>query len=305
MYPLKRFLVCLDLSPMDKTLLEYVGGLAGHTPDAKIYFIHVSKRFEIPDQLKKSFPGITGPADEIIENNIQNSVNSYFKPLTPVASAIVVKDGNTTEQILKWAKVKEIDVIVMGQKSRLKGSGSNPGKITSVCSSSVLFVPENSQYKLKKILVPTDFSENSAMALEMALGIRKQNSCEILVQSVYKVPTGYHYTGKEYSEFAVIMRKNAEKDMNAFLKKHNVINEDLEVIFSLDDNDKPADVISDVAQARQADLIILGSRGRTAAAAFLLGSVAVQLLQHNKTIPYLIVKDKKSNMSFIEAFKNL
>lgn len=305
MYPLKRFLVCLDLSPMDKTLLEYIGGLTGHTPDAKIYFIHVSKRFEVPEELKKTYPGITGPADEIIENEIENSVNSYFTPLAPATTEIVIKDGNTTEQILKWAKVKEIDLIVMGQKNRLKGSGSSPGKITSVCSSSVLFIPENSQCKLKKILVPTDFSENSAMALETAFGFQKQNNCEVLVQSVYRVPTGYHYTGKEYSEFAVIMRKNAEKDMDVFLKKHNISKEDVRILFSIDDDDKPADVIYEEAQAQHADLIILGSRGRTAAAAFLLGSVAVNLLQHNKTTPYMIVKDKKSNMSFIEAFKNL
>lgn len=305
MYPLKRFLVCLDLSPLDKSLLEYAGGLTAHTPDAKVYFIHVSKRFEIPEELKKSYPGITGPADEIIENKIENSVSSYFKPLTPATTEVVVKDGNATEQILKWVKAKEIDLIVMGQKSRLKGSGSNPGKITSVCSSSVLFIPENSQYKLKKILVPTDFSENSAMALETAFAMQKQSNCEVLLQSVYKVPTGYHYTGKEYSEFAIIMKKNAEKDMNVFLKRHNISNEDVQVLFSIDDDDKPADVIYEEAQAQHADLIILGSRGRTAAAAFLLGSVAVNLLQHNKTIPYMIVKDKKSNMSFIEAFKNL
>jgi len=305
MYPLKRFLVCLDLSPMDKTLLEYAAALTSKTPDAKVYFIHVSKRFEVPEEIKKSFPGVTGPPDEILEKEMEASVEKYFKPSSQAAVDLAVAEGNATEQILKWSQLKEIDLIVMGLKNKLKGSGSNPAKIASVCRSSVLFVPENARFDLKRILIPTDFSTHSALAYEEALEVCRDSSCQLIFQNVYKVPVGYHYTGKDYAEFAIIMKRNAEKQMKDFLRRIKVSEESVKTLCSIDDDEKPADVIYQEAQAQQADLIILGSKGRTTAAAFLVGSVAVNLLQQNKTVPYMIVKDKKTNMGFFEAFKNL
>lgn len=305
MYPLKRFLVCLDLSPIDKTLLEYVAALTSKTPDAKVYFIHVSKRFEVPEEILKSFPGISGPPDEILEKEIEASIEKYFKPFSGAAVDVVVAEGNATEQILKRSQLKEIDLIVMGLKNKLKGSGSNPAKIASVCRSSVLFVPENMRFELRRILIPTDFSAHSAMAYEEALEVCKSNPCEIILQNVYRVPVGYHYTGKDFAEFAIIMKHNAEKQMKDFLRRIKTTEENVKTLCSIDDDEKPADVIYQEAQAQQADLIILGSKGRTTAAAFLVGSVAVNLLRLNKTIPYMIVKDKKSNMGFFEAFKNL
>ncbi len=305
MYPLKRFLVCLDFSPIDRTLIEYVAGLTAGIPDAKLYFIYVSKRLEVPEEIKKSYPGITGPADEILEKEMESLVGKHFDGKSAASVSIAVKDGNVTEQILKWSQVKEIDVIVMGLKSSMKGSGSNPAKITSVCHATVLFIPENAKYQLQTVIVPTDFSANSLMALEQALEMKKLVQCRILLQNVYTVPVGYHYTGKEYAEFAVIMKHNAEKQMSNFIRKNNISPDDVQTLFSIDDDEEPADVIYMEAQAQNVDLIILGSKGRTSAAAFLLGSVAVNVLRLNKTVPYMIVKDKKSNMGFIEAFKNL
>lgn len=51
---------------------------------------------------------------------------------------------------------------------------------------------------------------------------------------------------------------------------------------------------------KNADMIILGSKGRSAAA-FLLGSVAEQLMIQDADIPLFIVKKSNENLSFINT----
>ena len=305
MYPLKQIIVCLDLSPIDQTLMEYTAQLTKVLPGAKVYFIHVSRNLEIPDEIKKTFPGIIGPADEVLKKGISDSVEENFASNCDTPYEVEVKDGNSTEQIIRWSQVKEADLIVMGLKKTLKGSGTNASKITSICLASVLFVPESISFKLERVIVPSDFSDSSALALEQALAFKKSTHAEVLLQSVYKVPVGYHYTGKSYSEFAVIMRRNAEKEMNTFLKKLKLHEGEIKKVLNLDDDDKPADMILREAIVFRVDMIILGSKGRTMLASLLLGSVAASLINKNKDIPYLIVKDKKANMSFLEAFNSI
>jgi len=305
MYALNRFLVCLDLTPIDETVMEYTALMTKEIPGSKVYFIHISRKLEIPDEIKKSFPDITGPADEVIASGIDQEAIKFFRKHCDTPYEVVVKDGNATEQILKWSQVKEIDMIVMGLKRSLKGEGTNASKITSICHASVLFVPEKSPFQLKRLLVPTDYSKNSFMALEQAFVLKNTYQSELILQNVYRVPVGYHYTGKEYAEFAVLMRQTAEKQMSVFLKKNKVADEDVRQLMTLDEDDKPADIIFKEAQNLDVDLIILGSKGRTMAASMLMGSVAVDLLRLNKEVPYMIIKDKKSNMDFLQAFRKL
>lgn len=305
MYPLKRFLVCLDLSPIDQVLMDYVAALTKSMPDAKVYFIHISKKLEVPEEIRANFPSVTGPADEVIEAGIGDTLSKHFTNKCSTPFEVVVKDGNETEQIIKWSQIKEIDLIVMGLKKSLRGSGTNPAKITSISQCSVLYVPEGFSYKLGRVLIPTDCSKNSAMAVEVGLALKQNKKAELLLQTVYKVPSGYHYTGKSYADFAIIMKHNAENQLKRFYKEHSIDEQQFRVLVTLDDDDKPAEVIFREAKAQSADMIVLGSKGRTMAASFLLGSVAVDLLRLNKEIPYMIVKDKTTTMDFIQAFKNL
>lgn len=290
---------------MDKVLMDYVAELTKSVPDAKVYFIHISKKLEVPEEIRLMFPAVAGPADEVIEAGLEDALQKNFASRCSTSYEVVVKDGNETEQIIKWSQVKEIDLIVMGLKKSLKGSGTNPAKITSISQCSVLYVPENFSFKLDRVLIPTDCSRHSAMAVEAGLELKATKGSQLLLQTVYKVPSGYHYTGKSYSDFALIMRHNAENQLQRFFKENNIDEQQFRVLLTLDDDDKPAEVIFREAKAQSADMIVLGSKGRTMAASFLLGSVAVDLLRLNKEIPYMIVKDKATTMDFIQAFRNL
>ncbi|MGK0486836.1 MAG: nucleotide-binding universal stress UspA family protein [Candidatus Endobugula sp.] len=52
-------------------------------------------------------------------------------------------------------------------------------------------------------------------------------------------------------------------------------------------------------------MIVLGSKGRTGAASFLIGSVAEKLVMESGDIPLFIVKEGMENISLLQALFRL
>ncbi len=225
----------------------------------------------------------------------------YFPNYKDHNAQFIYREGSPSQTILEWSEIGYMDLIVMGKKSELKGKGVNPKKIPYISHCSVLFVPEGVKISLDKLFVPIDFSLRSKTGIDQALAFKKNSDAKIVLQHVFTVPQGYHYTGKAYEEFAIVMGENSKKDYEQFMTRNNYDTKGFEDIYTFDDDESPADKIYLEALNHDADLIILPSRGRTKAASMLLGSVAIELLKYSQQIPYMIIKSKTENMSFFQA----
>ena len=297
----RRMLVCLDLTPMDEPLIRYASLIVKIFGIDAVYFTHVTTTFELPEEIREKYPDVIAPLDETLAKEMEFSIDNFFDKPEGCDLHIDVLSGNTTDEILKRCKVKEIDIALLGRKDTLDGSGLNSRKIAKACPCSVIFVPENLQYRLEKILVSIDYSEHSKMAFEVGIDIQKRCGAKLFSNNVYRVPTGYHASGKSYEEFAEIMLENAKKDCHKFFKKLNTEGVDYEHTFSLDDDPHPADKIYLKADEIGVDMIILGSKGRTSAAAFLIGSVAEKLVMEDRNIPLFIIKEGNENLGLLQA----
>ena len=306
MYKFKRVLVGLDLTQIDEVIIKYAAMMCDIIAADKIYFAHISENLHIPDDIDENTPNTLAPVDESITSMIEFSLKKNFKPKTEVASEIVVREGDTLDFILKLADMKEADLIMMGKKVTLQGSGTLPGKISKLSQCSVLFVPENVEAKINSILVPVDFSENSKMAMEQAFFLKeKVPSAELHVQNVYTVPSGYHSTGKSYEEFAKIMKGHAQRSCANFLQEWPERTKDAIQAFTLDDDTNPIDRVYNYAIVNNIDMIVMGSKGRTTMASILLSSVAEKMTNYDQLFPLLIVKEKGENLNFFEALFKL
>lgn len=154
-------------------------------------------------------------------------------------------------------------------------------------------------------MVPIDYSKYAEMAFELSVDMQKETGAKILSNHVYKVPTGYYKSGKTYDEFAEIMLENTKKESKKFFNKLKLDNVDFDFTYALDDDIHPADKIYISASEEGADMIMLGSKGRSTAAAMLIGSVAEKLLQESHDIPIFLVKRGNENVSLIEAIFRL
>ena len=146
----------------------------------------------------------------------------------------------------------------------------------------------------KKILVAIDGSEASLHALEIAAEMAENDNAELTILTVAPYPPPMFNEDSMTSilpRYQDDLRDSYEKVLNEtnqkLIEKHPTLTT---VPIFMEGN--PSKHIIDTAQARDSDLIILGSRGTSGIIDWMLGSVARHIVEHC-TAPVLIVKDQK------------
>lgn len=301
MYLIKKMIVCLDQTPIDQTLIQHAAFIAQVHQTKKIYFVNVIKNLSVPKEVLKEFPNLIENMISERQENMEAVVKEHFPAMKGVSLNYIVKEGSLAKKILKLAEEKSADMILIGRKVHLSGTGVASLRLARRASCSLLIVPEGAPAKLKRILVPSDFSEYSKDALEEAIMIgERHGGLEIICQNVFSVPTGYHYTGKTYEEFTQIMKMHAEINYKKFIRKIDVKSNTIIPIYTQDVKDDPVQEIVTTAQDMDADGIIIGAKGRTAATALLVGSMAERLIRSNKSLPLLVTRPKGKNAGILD-----
>ena len=134
------------------------------------------------------------------------------------------------------------------------------------------------------ILVPTDFGEAAHRAVELALSLREKFDASLILLHVHFIPTNAIYSEGMHSPIEYLereARKSFENDLRALRK----IFPEVEAIFEIG---SPSETIIRVAEAKGADLIVMGTRRKRAFLHMLMGSVAQKVVQRSH-IPVLTV----------------
>jgi len=305
MYRLKRILISLDFSGMDAHILRYASLVAGKTQPEVVYFFAVGKKIKLPESLEQKYAEDDAPIDEILIKELESRADENFVKPENCQLKFEVKVGKAHKQIREWSDIKEVDLIMVGRKTSFPGSGKLASSISRSSHCSVLIVPENPPTKMEKLLVPINVDNNENLPVLAAMELIKQTKLELTIQSIYEVPTGYHYSGKSFREFSEIMEHNARTKMEVVKKRYNLGEHPIDYLFSLDDDHDLAEKIYETALKENVDLIMMGSKGRTKTASLVLSSIAQKVTEYDKIVPLLIVKNKQENLGFLEALKKL
>ena len=144
--------------------------------------------------------------------------------------------------------------------------------------------------KLSRILVAIDGSENSMDAADYGISLSKADNAELIVINIIHTPASAltFYGESSFIEFIKKSKSDAEEWFGKIRKKASehgvqVKTEVMEEIQSI-----PAAIVN-YAQDKKADLIIVGTRGRTGFKRLLLGSVARDVVTY-AGIPVMVVK---------------
>jgi nucleotide-binding universal stress UspA family protein len=145
-------------------------------------------------------------------------------------------------------------------------------------------------FRLKRILVPTDFSPSSAKALVYALAFAKQSQAEIILLHVVE-PICYPMYGQELatdlSGFQADMVKASDLQLAKFIQDHAAGYGPLKLLVR---EGGAFWEIVEAAQDEDVDLIILSTHGHTGLRHVLLGSTAERVVQH-APCPVLTVRE--------------
>ncbi|HEY1252691.1 MAG TPA: universal stress protein [Thermoanaerobaculia bacterium] len=132
---------------------------------------------------------------------------------------------------------------------------------------------------IRNILLATDFSAASRPAFRRALDLAKANSAALWITHVAVPPVPISPNGyvlpRVYDEMDAAIRADASKHLRRLLvlaQKAGVRGRTLLL------RGAPSEALARAARGRRADLMVLGTHGRTGVARFLVGSVASRVV---------------------------
>lgn len=150
----------------------------------------------------------------------------------------------------------------------------------------------NSEFpRLKKILLPTDFSGCANYALLYAASIARATQAQIIcVHVVEPVVPAVGYTGlaepMPIADISEQLEDSAERQLPKLAECEECLGLNVEEVIV--HGDAAAEIVR-VASEQEADLIVISSHGRTGLGRMIFGSTAESVVRH-ATCPVLVVK---------------
>ena len=147
---------------------------------------------------------------------------------------------------------------------------------------------------MKAILLPTDFSKNSMNAIDYAMELFKDVTCEFYVINIQKASSFVSDDLMTMSSSATIYQTlidtakhsitNVIKEMKQKYRNRN------HEFYSIVDYDNFVDGINQICEAKAIDLIVMGTKGASGAEKVIFGSNTARVMQRCST-PVLAIPD--------------
>jgi nucleotide-binding universal stress UspA family protein len=167
-------------------------------------------------------------------------------------------------EIIEQAEQSAMDVIVMGRRDQgdvmRSLMGSTTEKVIGRTHCDVLVVPRGAHSEGKGLIVPVDGSRYSEAAADTALKMAQRCPMPITIVSVATEEQGIA-EARHLAEQIRVRMQDAPQPVELVVRVGN-----------------PDEVILTVSSDRQADMIVMGSHGRTGLDRLLLGSVSSKVI---------------------------
>lgn len=291
----QRLLVGLGLEAQDDTLLRYASLIARMAHSRHVVFAHAQHDTAAElAEAASSQPGAPPPAPQPPQQALEEALHRHFDGGPQVEVQTEIREGVPLDLLLSLARAQETDLLLVGSRPHERGLLAEHLARKAPCS--VLAVPQAAPPAIRRVLVPVDFSAHAADAVDVAAAFaRAAGLSELHLLHVYGLPVG---TDRYYETFTLSVRQRAEDAYQTFMTDLDLHGLTPVPHFVLGD-DVP-EAIARAALQREADLLVIGTRGRSPSAALLLGSVAEQLVRQVE-VPLVAVKQKGATLKLLDA----
>ena len=297
---LKRLLVTTDFSEESKLALTHAAAFAERL-GGEIALLHVVEpppRFVGVESLALISSGDATMGRVL--GGLEALAKQAFKPSTRVTTH--ARPGHPARVITKTARELETDLLIMathgysGLKHTLLGSTTERVIRNAPCPVLVIrSVDQKTSAKpgktgaIQRVIVATDFSDNSMMALPLAQALAKAFGAGLtLMHVVERVPID-PMLGQELTSAAsrqlVERAQTRLAELASSLRAEDGSKLDIAVRFG-----KPFDELARGAKELDASLIVIATHGYSGIKHALLGSVAERVLRH-APCPVLVVRE--------------
>jgi len=292
MLRIERILCPTDFSEFSEKAYDYALSLARHY-GSEVLLQHVVRpltlgypEYAIPDSVDEFYGELRGHAEEQLREFAK------VRAQDGAHSRVIVDEGVVTDCILALAKEQAVDLIVMGTHGRRGferlALGSVTEKVLRKAPCPVLVVRKPAHdfvvpakgvesVQLRKILFCSDFSECSDRALLYALSLATEYKAELALLHVLEHPPASSDLPAETERIRRRLEDSIPEEARNCCKIQSFVH-----------TGKPHEEIVRVAQEVQAELVVVGVRGRNALDLALFGSTTHRVIQLG-TSPVLAV----------------
>jgi nucleotide-binding universal stress UspA family protein len=228
-------------------------------------------------------------APQLVEKEIEKA-RGYLEAVRERASKenvnceIIVHQGEDSYQyIVDEAAKRRAEMIIMGRRGRtgLKRlmMGSVTAKVIGHAPCNVLVVPRAAKVELRRILVATDGSRYGEAAVVEAIGIAKRCGAGLTVVSVVpsEASSPFDIVHSEMQR-GLISEKEQKAAESTIRNVKDIADKEGLSIEGFILEGRPYEAIINEANEKKADLIVLGSHGRTGLEKLLMGSVTERVI---------------------------
>ncbi len=300
--PIKTVVCGTDLSSFSKDALAVAAELA-QAYDAKLIVVHAIQSWD--SRYDFLVDDITLKLTQDAKAQLAQELDHLGKKES-VPVEVLVQKGEPLKVILDAATKHDAGLVVVGKKGLTDDEdeemGSVPKHLVQLSPVSVLIVKPNPPRNIKRIVCAMDFSPCSKSGLDWAIDLaRREKVSEIFVFNSFKVPRGYLEAGMTYEVACERMRVIHQKDADLMLERRKTAHIEIKPVI---EEGPTAKSIVQFAKKEKADLIVIGTRGRSRMTAFLVGGTAIKVLSLAET-SVLAVKSKKHYLTLLAALERL
>lgn len=305
MKTLKTILVAVDFSTGSRAALDQASRIA-RLQDARLLVLHVVDSAAVATMAASRESSYESQA-RTATLGAQSALQAWLAlSEVPANAELTISVGTPLHEILEHVRSTQADLLVAGitgSGEATAGAGSVSSRLARKSPSRVLLMRSHHRHAFQKIIACIDFSETAREVVASARQIALKDSATVDFLHVWREPwiVSPHQSEVVESTYPTLVFTSAERQAyleNLRRELHDFIGTAAQGITStetLHESMNHANGIVAQAQERTADLIIVGSKGRSNLRYVLMGSTAERLLTR-LPCSFLVVRPSPENL---------
>ncbi len=277
---LKSILVGVDFSECSRCALEQAVRLARWN-EARLGVIHVVDSSMLDHSPTKLPPEL----DEWRRLNREHAIGRLAEwakeASAPADHSREVMNGVPLDVLLQESRTRRADLLVVGVTgdSLLPyGAGTLATKCLRKSATKVLLVKQTHPRPFRRIVACVDFSETSKEVVKQALRVARQDQAELHFLHVFQAEWNTWSSSERLSALTGFER-SCHALLEGNLRQFAEVPPEIPAFFTVTQAKTHGHGIAEYCRSVDADLVVLGSRGRTTLKYILLGSTVERLLK--------------------------
>lgn len=303
-YEVQQAIIAMEMKKEETAFLKYINFWQQQILTHQSLFFHAlpvpnifSAMYEAEAKMLISGFSLTGA----IKKEMKKRVKKQVSKISSTKRSFEVTEGNPLKNLLYKVEEHQADLVIIGQHVDKDYHGIWAKKLAQKVPCNTLIIPDNVKTpKLKKILIPIDFSSITLEIIRKAIAIQKQlnGAVELVFLNVYEAfYSNYSYLQASIKAVDTLFKKDRELAFENYIRTYlpknapNVQMKLVEKSFS-----SVSKYINDYAKKEDFDLIIMGAKGHSKVEILLMGSVTEQVLDSINEVPILLIKEAKKGI---------